>query len=59
MTRVIDALAPARREHVFPNFQDPPAPASALFDAATVDRLRAVRDRIDPGRVVVAKHPLD
>ena len=57
--RVIDALAPARREHVYANFQDPPAPASALFDAATVDRLRAVRDRIDPGRVVVAKHPLD
>ena len=57
--RVIDALAPVRREHVYANFQDPPTPASALFDAATVDRLRAVRDRIDPGRVVMAKHPLD
>ena len=57
--RVIEALAPARKEHIYANYQDPPAPASALFDAATVDRLRAVRDRIDPDRVVIAKHPVD
>ena len=57
--RVIEALAPARKEHIYANFQDPPATASALFDAATVDRLRAVRDRIDPDRVVIAKHPVD
>ena len=48
--RVIDAFASARKEHVFANFQDPPTPASALFDAATLGRLRAVRDRIDPDR---------
>jgi hypothetical protein len=57
--QVIDALAPARREHVYANFQDPPAPASALFDAATCDRLRAVRDAVDPDRVIIAKHPVD
>jgi allantoin racemase len=36
-------------------------PVLALEDPASgaVDRLRAVRDRIDPGRVIVAKHPLD
>jgi FAD/FMN-containing dehydrogenase len=57
--RVVDALAPVRKDHAFANFQDPPAPASAMFDATTLDRLRAVRDRIDPDRVIVAKHPLD
>jgi FAD/FMN-containing dehydrogenase len=57
--RVIDALAPARKEHVYANLQDPPAPASALFDEPTLERLRAVRDRIDPDGVVIAKHPVD
>jgi len=57
--RVIDALAPARKEHIYANFQDPPASATALFDAATVDRLRTVRDRIDPDQVIIAKHPVD
>ena len=56
---VIEALEPAREAHVYANFQDPPTPASALFDDGTLARLRAVRDRIDPDRRIVAKHPLD
>ena len=58
MGRVLEAVAPVRAERDYLNFRDTPAPASAGFDAARLERLRAVRDAVDPQRVVLGKHPL-
>ena len=58
VARVLEAVAPVRAERDYLNFRDAPAPASTGFDAATLERLRAVRAAVDPQGVVVAKHPL-
>jgi hypothetical protein len=59
MGRVLEAVTPVRAERDYLNLRDTPAPASAGFDAATLERLRAVRAAVDPQGVVVGKHPLD
>jgi hypothetical protein len=40
------------------NFGERPLPASAFFDAATLDRLRATKAALDPDDLVVTGHPL-
>ncbi len=40
------------------NFSERPLPASAFFDAATLDRLRAAKAAWDPSDLIVTGHPL-
>ena len=52
------ALRPWSNGHHFLNFTDDRVDASTAFDAATLVRLRALRDRADPDRMFVTNHDL-
>jgi FAD/FMN-containing dehydrogenase len=58
LDRLREAMAPHEVGRYF-NFSDRPLPASGFFDAAVVDRLRAVKARWDPDGLIVAGHPVD
>jgi hypothetical protein len=52
------ALAPWASATAMPNFTLEPGGASRFHDAATVERLRAVRAKADPAGLFLAKHSL-
>ena len=53
-----EALAPWSAERHYFNFAES-AEGARFFDDATLARLRAVRDAVDPDRVLYGKHPID
>jgi hypothetical protein len=57
-TRAAGALLPWSSGHRFLNFTDQEVDPAAAFGAATLARLRAVRDRLDPTRLFIANHDL-
>ena len=57
LDRLLDAMSPYATGSYF-NFNDRPVPASTFFDAATLDRLRAVKAHWDPDDLIVAGHPV-
>ena len=56
--RAAEALGPWSSGHRFLNFSDSAVDPASAFDAATLGRLRSVRDRVDPSRLFVANHDL-
>lgn len=55
---VVRALEPWAAATLAPTFTESAVEADRFHDAATLERLRAVRDRIDPDRVIRAGHAL-
>ena len=49
------AVAPHRAGH-YPNFVEEPADASAFFEPAVWERLRAVKARYDPADLFAGNH---
>jgi FAD/FMN-containing dehydrogenase len=58
VARLKDALAPWGHGRGYLNFADAPADAATMFDAAAFDRLRAIRARVDPGRLLQPNHAI-
>jgi FAD/FMN-containing dehydrogenase len=56
--RVIGALSPWSRGREYLNFQEEKLDPARAFDAPTLQRLRLVRDRVDPDHVFQANHEL-
>jgi FAD/FMN-containing dehydrogenase len=56
--RAAGALRPWSSGHHFLNFTDQEVDPASVFDDATLGRLRAVRDRVDPTRMFVTNHDL-
>ncbi len=56
--RAAGALRPWSSGHHFLNFTDQEVDPASVFDDATLSRLRAVRDRVDPTRLFVTNHDL-
>ncbi|MFC5177945.1 FAD-binding oxidoreductase [Nocardioides taihuensis] len=54
--RLVDALSPWAQERRFLNFTDNGGRAASGFAPETWERLRAVRDTVDPGRLFLANH---
>jgi FAD/FMN-containing dehydrogenase len=54
--RLVAALSPWAIERRFPNFTDHGGRAPSCYAPETWERLRAVRDAVDPGRRIVAGH---
>jgi hypothetical protein len=52
------ALAPWSAGALYGNFSESPRPADALFDAATLARLRTVKATYDPDDRIRANHPI-
>jgi FAD/FMN-containing dehydrogenase len=57
--RIGAALAPWAADRTYANFAESARPASAFFDDATLQRLRAVKATYDPAGLVRAHHPID
>jgi hypothetical protein len=56
--RVIDGFSPWSRGREYLNFQEEKVDPSRAFDGPVLQRLRAVRDQVDPGHVFQANHEL-
>ena len=56
--RAAGALRPWSSGRHFLNFTDQEVDPASVFDDATLSRLRAVRDRVDPTRMFVTNHDL-
>jgi FAD binding domain-containing protein len=55
--RLSEAMAPYDAG-CYVNFSERPTPLSSFFSEATIERLRAVKDRWDPDGLIVAGHPV-
>lgn len=55
---VVRALAPWAAGALLPTFTESRVDAGRFHDAAALERLRAVRDRVDPDHVLLAAHAL-
>ncbi|MFE4470492.1 FAD-binding oxidoreductase [Leifsonia sp. NPDC056824] len=53
------ALEPWTNPRDYSNFREVPASPSRFYDAATLERLRAIKQAFDPERVIRTAHPLD
>ncbi len=51
-------IAPWTNPRTYLNFNHGESPVSTGYDAATFARLRTVRERVDPDRVLVPNHPI-
>ncbi len=54
---LLAALAPWRSERDYLNFAERPTAAASVF-GPNLERLRAVKERVDPRRVIRANHPV-
>jgi hypothetical protein len=54
---VKDALAPWHASYDYYNFDDTPAPASAVLPPASYPRLQKIKARYDPGQAIISAHP--
>jgi hypothetical protein len=58
LAELLDAMAPWDAGTGYLNFVETPDHARRFFDTATYTRLRAVKDAVDPERMILANHPL-
>jgi FAD/FMN-containing dehydrogenase len=58
LDRVLEALAPWGAGSAYLNFTHRRTPASAFFEPAALERLRAVKHRYDPADVIRSNHPV-
>jgi hypothetical protein len=58
LARVMAAMEPYDAGRALLNFSDRPARAERLFDGHTLQRLRAVKDRMDRDDLFAANHPV-
>jgi hypothetical protein len=54
---VKDALAPWHASYDYYNFQETPAPASAVLPPASYRRLQEIKAAYDPDQVIISAHP--
>ena len=54
---VKDALAPWHASYDYYNFEETPAPASAVLPPASYRRLQQIKAAYDPDRVIISAHP--
>ena len=52
------ALAPWRAGYHYYNFQETPAPASAVLPPASYHRLQQIKASYDPGQAIISAHPV-
>jgi hypothetical protein len=58
-TRAVkDALAPWHASYDYYNFEETPAPASAVLPAASYRRLQKIKAAYDPGQAIISAHPV-
>ena len=57
MQAVKDALAPWHASYDYYNFEQTPAPASAVLPPASYRRLQQIKAAHDPDRVIISAHP--
>jgi hypothetical protein len=55
---VKDALAPWHASYDYYNFEEAPAPASAVLPPASARRLQEIKASYDPGQVMISAHPV-
>ena len=55
---VKDALGPWHAGYDYYNFEETPAPASAVLPPASYRRLQQIKAAYDPGQVIVSAHPV-
>ena len=58
MQAVNDALAPWHASYDYYNFEETPAPASAVLPPASYRRLQQIKARYDPDQAVISTHPV-
>ena len=58
LARIHDALQHFSTGRTYLNFQENDTEPTAFFGAATLERLRAIRDQVDPGRLFQANHEI-
>jgi FAD/FMN-containing dehydrogenase len=56
--RLVEAVSPWSRGRSYLNFSEVTTAADTAYDEATLVRLAAVRDAVDPERRIVANHPV-
>ena len=55
---VKDALAAWQAGYDYYNFEETPAPASAVLPPASYHRLQKIKACYDPGQVIISAHPV-
>ena len=55
---VKDALTPWHAGYDYYNFEDTPAPASAVLPPASYRRLQEIKASYDPDRAIISTHPV-
>jgi hypothetical protein len=58
LARISEALEPYRAEHRFYNVVETEVDPSAFFDRQSLDRLRRVKEKYDPGNLFRANHEI-
>jgi FAD/FMN-containing dehydrogenase len=56
--RVFDALGACDTQRSYLNFTERKADAAAFFGADAYEALRGIREQVDPGRLMLANHPV-
>ena len=58
-TRAVkDALGPWHAGYDYYNFEETPAPASAVLPPASYRRLQKIKAAYDPGQAIISTHPV-
>jgi hypothetical protein len=55
---VKDALAAWHASYGYYNFEETPAPASAVLPPASYHRLQQIKASYDPGHAIISAHPV-
>src|SRR5262249_49121605 len=55
---VKDTLGPWHAGYDYYNFEEPPAPASAVLPPASYRRLQEIKTAYDPDQVIISAHPV-
>jgi hypothetical protein len=53
-----DALAPWHAGYDYYNFEETPAPASAVLPPASYRRLQTIKASYDPDQAIISAHPV-
>ena len=53
-----DALAPWHASYDYYNFEETPAPASAVLSPASYHRLQKIKASYDPDQAIISAHPV-
>jgi hypothetical protein len=55
---VMDALGPRHAGYDYYNFEETPAPASAVLPPASYRRLQEIKAAYDPDQMIISAHPV-